>query len=267
MSSLADLLRLTGLVRPAASASRSASRAPSAAPSAAPSRSSSPSPVVTDRSKFQKPRALRVVNGRLGELRAHMKKYETKVLADRERDRTVIRRCDEFIPEVQRINRVGGREREESFWKVFNYVASKSQERPMPAMHRRIVRDFLVACLPKMYGADLERYLPDILRRYKIDHINARCLVSMPRRHGKTETSCAFLASLALAMAVEVNVYSTGLETSKLLTAKVEWYLAFAAGPHLEWGKHNMHMVEVRPLESDKDKYSIIRSYSSSPKG
>lgn len=266
MSSLADLLRLTGL-RPAmaaAAGSRSASRAPSVAGS----RAASPAPsFTTDRTKFQRPRALRVVNGRLGELQTHYKKYEVMVNADRERDRTVHRRCDEFTPEVQRINHVGGREREMSFWKVFNHVASKSQERPMPAMHRRIVRDFLVACLPKMYGADLERYLPDILRRYKIDHINARCLVSMPRRHGKTETSCAFLASLALAMAVEVNVYSTGLETSKLLTAKVEWYLAFAAGPHLEWGKHNMHMVEVRPLESDKDKFSTIRSYSSSPKG
>lgn len=215
---------------------------------------------------FAAQRPNRIVHGRLDEYQQCLEKYRAQIRSNKRRDEFFPRAADRFNSEVTRINRVGGREREEAFWRIFNKLAATAHERPMPAMHVKITKNFVSACLPKMYGTDFDNNLPDLLKRYNMDHINTRCLVSMPRRHGKTETSAAFLASLALAFPVQINVYSIGMETSKLFTAKVEWYIMKACDNNPNWGHHNLHLVEVHPLYGDTDQVSQIRSYSSNEK-
>jgi len=217
--------------------------------------------------KSAEPAEVRVyIHGRMNEFTAMMDEQAEIIAEAKERDRTFLQRCDMFRPEVQNLRTTTGREREQAFWRIWNELAETSQERPFPNMHRKITMNFLTATLPKMYGAEFDGNISMLLKRYQIDHINTRVLVSMPRRHGKTETACAFLAALALAFAVQVNIYSISMETSKLVSTKILSYIHKAAGKEARFEANNVNKISVHPLYGNTEEVSIIRSYSSNEK-
>ncbi len=75
---------------------------------------------------------------------------------------------------------------------------------------------FIGAFLKKIYGKDLYKDLPDLLREYDLDELRTEVLVTTPRRFGKTFGTALFIAAVLCTLGgLEIAIYSTGRRASR----------------------------------------------------
>lgn len=163
-----------------------------------------------------------------------------------------------------------GPAREAAFWRTFSWLADHATDKPLPLMHRRIVRGYFLATLPVMYGATFRGAQPELLRRYNVDRINTRCLTSMKRRGGKTQTLCMFVAALASAFPLDVNIYAQKLDQSQKVLETIRQFAdAYARayrGQPMRARNDSKRELFVHPVHTETSEVSRITAYSSSGK-
>jgi hypothetical protein len=74
--------------------------------------------------------------------------------------------------------------------------------------------NFLIACLPKIYGKDWEANRVRVLRQFGINRIQFEVMAITPRRFGKSWAVAMFCAALLLVITVRICVFSTGKRAS-----------------------------------------------------
>ncbi len=106
----------------------------------------------------------------------------------------------------------------------------------MRSNHQREFHEvFISACLPQLYGKDLDRCLIRILEENDLDSIQSEVMVVTPRRWGKTMAVSLFLAAyLYTQPEADVCVYSIARRTSTMLVLKVyKMVVALGGGTHV----------------------------------
>ena len=106
----------------------------------------------------------------------------------------------------------------------------------MRSNHQREFHEvFISACLPQLYGKDLDRCLIRILEENDLDSIQSEVMVVTPRRWGKTMAVSLFLAAYLYTQPdADVCVYSIARRTSTMLVLKVyKMVVKLAGGTHV----------------------------------
>jgi len=132
------------------------------------------------------------------------------------------------------------------------------------AHQRQFHEAFIGACLPQIYGQDLNRMLPRILRENNMEEIHCEIMVCCPRRWGKTMAVALYAAAYLWTQPdAEVLIYSISKRTSTMLMAKVYNILTILAGGSHIVRTHNQEELEI---VNAHDATSVCRCYPSSPK-
>ena len=88
---------------------------------------------------------------------------------------------------------------------------------------RQFHKAFTVAALPKLFGNELHKHLPRLMRQFDIDKMRSDVLVLAVRRAGKTMATSMFAAVWALTQPnTEICIYSTCQRTSRKLMILVK---------------------------------------------
>lgn len=132
------------------------------------------------------------------------------------------------------------------------------------AHQREFHESFIGACLPQIYGKDLHRLLPQILRENNLEEIHQEIMVCCPRRWGKTMAVALFAAAYLWSQPdAEILIYSISKRTSTMLMAKVyNILMCLSGGPHVV-KTHNQEELEIVNVHGGS---SVCRCYPSSPK-
>jgi len=132
------------------------------------------------------------------------------------------------------------------------------------AHQREFHESFIGACLPQIYGKDLHRLLPQILRENNLEEIHQEIMVCCPRRWGKTMAVALFAAAYLWSQPdAEILIYSISKRTSTMLMAKVyNILMCLSGGPHVV-RTHNQEELEIVNAHGGS---SVCRCYPSSPK-
>jgi hypothetical protein len=114
------------------------------------------------------------------------------------------------------------------------------------AHQRQFHESFIGACLPQIYGEDLEKNLVRILRSNNMEEIRCEIMVCCPRRWGKTMAVALFAAAYLWSQPdAEVLIYSIAKRTSSMLMAKVyNMIVKLAGGTHIV-RTHNQEDLEI----------------------
>lgn len=88
--------------------------------------------------------------------------------------------------------------------------------------HERMIR----ACLTKIYADEWETQYEQIMKRYGIQKMQRECLLSCPRRFGKTYAVAIFCAAFLVSIPnCEIAVFATGKRTAKKLMVLILSFL------------------------------------------
>lgn len=91
---------------------------------------------------------------------------------------------------------------------------------------REFHREFVKACLPKIYGESFETERERILEKFNLKQIEYEVLIMTPRQFGKTTAVAMFMAALAWAAPnIIVSVFSTAGRASTALLTKAHAFL------------------------------------------
>lgn len=132
------------------------------------------------------------------------------------------------------------------------------------AHQRQFHEAFIGACLPQIYGQDLSRMLPRILKENNMEEIHSEIMVCCPRRWGKTMAVSLYAAAYLWTQPdAEVLIYSISKRTSTMLMEKVYLILTTLAGGSHIVRTHNQEELEI---VNAHDATSVCRCYPSSPK-
>lgn len=132
------------------------------------------------------------------------------------------------------------------------------------AHQRQFHEAFIAACLPQIYGKDLSRLLPKILKENNMEEIHSEIMVCCPRRWGKTMAVAIYAAAYLWTQPdAEVLIYSISKRTSTMLMQKVYNILSVLTGESLDVKVHNQEELEIVNAHGAT---SVCRCYPSSPK-
>ena len=135
----------------------------------------------------------------------------------------------------------------------------------MRSAHQREFHEvFISACLPQLYGKDLDRCLIRILEENDLDSIQSEVMVVTPRRWGKTMAVSLFLAAYLYTQPdADVCVYSIARRTSTMLVLKVyKMVVKLAGGTHVI-KRSNQEKLEVVNMYGGR---SVCNSYPAASK-
>ena len=135
----------------------------------------------------------------------------------------------------------------------------------MRSNHQREFHEvFISACLPQLYGKDLDRCLIRILEENDLDSIQSEVMVVTPRRWGKTMAVSLFLAAyLYTQPEADVCVYSIARRTSTMLVLKVyKMVVALGGGTHVI-NRSNQETLKVVNMYGS---ISVCNSYPAASK-
>jgi hypothetical protein len=122
-------------------------------------------------------------------------KDQGKNIDDDVKKRTGRQRLDDLINALNKLDTLG-------------YRRSNQQ--------RLFHKAFIGAFLKKIYGKDLYKDLPELLREYDLDELRTEVLVTTPRRFGKTFGTALFCAAVLCTLGgMEIAIYSTGRRASR----------------------------------------------------
>ena len=122
-------------------------------------------------------------------------KNKGKSIDDDVKKRTGRQRLDDLINALNKLDTLG-------------YKRSNQQ--------RMFHKAFIGAFLKKIYGKDLYKDLPELLRQYDLDELRTEVLVTTPRRFGKTFGTALFCAAVLCTLGgMEIAIYSTGRRASR----------------------------------------------------
>lgn len=123
---------------------------------------------------------------------------------------------------------------------------------------------FIAACLPQIYGDDLDRCLMRILEENDCDEIHSELMVCCPRRWGKTMAVALFCAAYLYTQPnAEMCVYSIVRRTSTMLVLKIYKMVVALAGGTQAIKHSNQEKLEVVNMYGG---ISICYSYPSASK-
>jgi hypothetical protein len=135
----------------------------------------------------------------------------------------------------------------------------------MRSAHQRQFHEaFIAACLPQIYGADLEKNLVRILRENNMEEIRCEIMVCCPRRWGKTMAVALYAAGYLWSQPdAEVLIYSIAKRTSSMLMAKIYGMIVKLAG-----GTHviKIHNQEDLEIVNAYGQTSVCHSYPAASK-
>lgn len=135
----------------------------------------------------------------------------------------------------------------------------------MRSSHQRQFHEaFIAACLPQIYGADLDKNLVRILRENNMEEIRCEIMVCCPRRWGKTMAVALYAAAYLWSQPdAEVLIYSIAKRTSSMLMAKVyNMIVKLAGGTHVV-KTHNQEDLEIVNVYGQT---SVCHSYPAASK-
>lgn len=122
-------------------------------------------------------------------------KNSNKKMDDDTKKRTGRQRLDDLLNALDKLDKLG-------------YKRSNEQ--------RLFHKAFIGAFLKKIYGKDLYKDLPELLREYDLDELRTEVLVTTPRRFGKTFGTALFIAAVLCTLGgLEIAIYSTGRRASR----------------------------------------------------
>jgi hypothetical protein len=135
----------------------------------------------------------------------------------------------------------------------------------MRSAHQRQFHEaFIAACLPQIYGNDLEKNLVRILRENSMDEIRCEIMVCCPRRWGKTMAVALYAAAYLWSQPdAEVLIYSIAKRTSSMLMAKIYGMIVKLGG-----GTHviKIHNQEDLEIVNAYGQTSVCHSYPAASK-
>jgi hypothetical protein len=92
-------------------------------------------------------------------------------------------------------------------------------------------RNFLVACLPKIYGTEWDQHKRRVLEEFGMTTIDFEVMIITPRRWGKTVSVATFVTAVLLCVpGIEIGIFSTGSRASGSLMEKIISYLDHIPG-------------------------------------
>jgi len=81
-----------------------------------------------------------------------------------------------------------------------------------------IHKEFIVACLPKIYQTNWDKRSPNIMKQFGVKKLKQEVLVVMGRRKGKSYSAAMFAAAMLLCVSdCSCIIFSTAERTAKLL--------------------------------------------------
>lgn len=93
--------------------------------------------------------------------------------------------------------------------------------------HQTLFHDqFIIACLPKIYGEEWEAVSARVMNQFNIKSITSMVLAFTPRRFGKTTGVGGFCGPLMLSVpGIHITTFSTGKRASSLMMGEVKTFL------------------------------------------
>lgn len=87
------------------------------------------------------------------------------------------------------------------------------------SFHQKLFqRAFLSACLRQIYGDEFQQHRHRVMAKFKFKNAKQQCLVSLPRRYGKTWGTALFIAAFSLHVSgQEVSIFSPSKRQSVML--------------------------------------------------
>lgn len=135
---------------------------------------------------------------------------------------------------------------------------------PRSQQQREFHDAFIQACLPQIYGSDLDKYLIKILHALRIDRLQCEVMICTARRMGKTLAVVLFVAAWLLTQPHgDVCVYSIAGRTSNMFSAQV-----FNAIVQLLGGDERIttYNKETLVVVNDYGSSSVLHAYPSNSK-
>jgi hypothetical protein len=174
----------------------------------------------------------------------------------------VPRKHEYYLPEFTRKIESNGDKRLRALRSALEHLDNLGFRRS--AHQRQFHEAFIAACLPQIYGQDLEKNLVRILRENMMEEIRCEIMVCCPRRWGKTMAVALFAAAyLWTQPEAEVLIYSIAKRTSSMLMAKIySMVVALSGGPHVVKRKNQEDMELINMY----GKRSFCHSYPSASK-
>lgn len=131
---------------------------------------------------------------------------------------------------------------------------------PRSQQQREFHDAFIQACLPLIYGKDLNRHLVRILRSLNANKLQCEVMICTPRRFGKTMGTVLYVVAVLLALGLEVVVYSIGGRTSNMFSAQVYNVMVQLLG-----GDHRIitYNKETLVVISDHGTKAVLHAYPS----
>lgn len=92
-------------------------------------------------------------------------------------------------------------------------------------------RNFLIACLPKIYGSEWDQHKRRVLREFGIPRIDFEVMIITPRRWGKTVSVAMFVTAILICVpGIEMGIFSTGSRASGSLMEKIVSFIGKIPG-------------------------------------
>ncbi len=135
---------------------------------------------------------------------------------------------------------------------------------PRSVQQKQAHESFINACLPQIYGEELEPNLERILKMIGECKIQKDVMVCWPRRMGKTMAISLFCASYMLTQpTAEIIIYSNAKRASSMLSKRIyQMVVKLAGGAHIV-KKHNDEDLEIVNWCGSK---SVCHAYPSASK-
>lgn len=94
---------------------------------------------------------------------------------------------------------------------------------------------FLGSMVQQIFGADLNKYLNEILEALGLKELNKDIAVCCPRRFGKSTSVALFAAAMIFTQGdIDFVIYSIAMRTSRMLTARIyQMVVGLAGGTHV----------------------------------
>ena len=145
-----------------------------------------------------------------------------------------------------------GRRRCEYARELLSYLPTLS------TIQQKVYRAFFNACLPHIYGkAYFQRYRHDILTHHRIAKLQQECLITAPRREGKSMVSAIVLAiMLMICKDVRIAIFASGLRASMMLLKMVEDFLLMLPECNLV-GRNKLCLVHSPEIGDER----VLNSY------
>lgn len=204
-----------------------------------------------------------LLNGGLKEYDAAFRKEaEASAAAFKKRNR--LYQTWQFVTEDMKAEvHTGAMDRLRNLQNALEKLDRVAYDRPRPIMHRKIHRMFTQGALQRIFGAEYEAYLPELIEMFG-DVPNPHIIVTLPRRHGKTVATAWWAAAFMWTQPnARLCAFSVAKRTTEMFALKVQQFLMMVGGDGLIFKEHNKETTSIINMYGDAGGVSIGKFYPS----